>query len=243
MGYLGQCTPCGRVVKTLLKVILLCVLIQGLLAVDGTVPALGAEDERVGFRWAFGALVERDGESRLESVTHDASLRSGERFKMMIELQKPCFVYVIHHSAQGQIALLFPYSMTQFETDYRVGRKYSVPEGDAWFELDEHPGKETLYLLAAPERLKELEGLLSRYASAEASAGEELQKQILETIRGLRKQHRELAAPAERPVTIGGTVRELMVPEAPGRPKLDSIAVDIRSGGTLVRTFTIEHKE
>ncbi|NTV42674.1 MAG: DUF4384 domain-containing protein [Syntrophobacteraceae bacterium] len=243
MGYLGQCTPCGRVVKTLLKVMLLCLLLQAFVAVHWTVSALGADDEKVGFRWALGALVERDGESRLESVTHDASLRSGERFKMMIELQKPCFVYVIHHSAQGQIALLFPYSMTQFETDYRVGRKYSVPEGDAWFELDEHPGKETLYLLAAPERLKELEGLLSRYASAEASAGEELQKQILETIRGLRKQHRELAAPAERPVTIGGTVRELMVPEAPGRPKLDSIAVDIRSGGTLVRTFTIEHKE
>ncbi len=240
---LGRCTPKKKDVKKSAKLVLLCLVLQAFLAVHWAVPAFGVDDERVGFRWALGALVERDGETRLEPVTRDVSLRSGERFKMMIELQKPCFVYVIHHSAQDQVALLFPYNLTQFESDYRVGGRYNVPQGDAWFELDRHPGKETLYLLASPDRLRDLEGLISRNASAEASAKADLQKQILETIRGLRKQHRELAAPAERPVTIGGTVRELMVPQAPGLPKLDSIASDLRSSGIIVRTFTIEHKD
>lgn len=225
------------------KLVLLCLVLQAFLAVHWVIPAFGVDDERVGFRWALGALVERDGETRLEPVARDGSLRSGERFKMMIELQKPCFVYVILHSAQDQVALLFPYNLTQFESDYRVGGRYNVPQGDAWFELDQHPGKETLYLLASPDRLRDLEGLISRHASAEASVKADLQRQILETIRGLRKQHRELASPAERPVTIGGTVRELKVPQAPGLPKLDSIASDLRSSGIIVRTFTIEHKD
>lgn len=243
MEILGRYTPRGKDVKRFAKLMLFCLLLQAFLAVHWIVPAIGADDEKVGFRWALGALVERDGETRLEPVTRDVSLRSGERFKMMIELQKPCFVYVIHHSAQDQVSLLFPYSLAQLESDYRVGRRYNVPQGDAWFELDQHPGKESLYLLASPDRLRDLEGLISQHASAETSAKEEVQKKILETIRGLRKQHRELAAPAERPVTIGGTVRELMVPKALELPKLDSIASDLRSNGIIVRTFTIEHKD
>lgn len=243
METLDRYTPKGNGIQKLSRLVLHCLLLQAFLASHWIVPALGAEGERVAFRWALGALVERDGEARLEPVTRDVSLRSGERFKMMIELQKPCFVYVIHLSAQDQVALLFPYSLAQIESDYRVGRQYNVPEGDGWFELDGHPGKETLYLLASPDRLRDLEGLILRHASAEGPAKEALQKQVLETVQGLRKQHRELAAPAERPVTIGGTVRGLTPPQGPELPKLDSIASDLRSNGIIVRTFTIEHKD
>jgi hypothetical protein len=203
------------------------------------------EEEKVAFRWAFGSLVKSKNASELalESVTQDGALKTGDQFKMMVEPLKKCFVYVIYNNSQGRIKLLFPYGFDQFSSDYEVSKRYYIPQGDdAWLELDNHTGVETFYLIASVERLQPLENLLTLYASSEPSDKPEMAKQILAEIHNTRKQHREVASAAERPVRIGGSIRGLEKPKGTSRPDVSAIANDISSTDFYAKTFTIQHR-
>jgi len=212
-----------------------------LVAGSGGVFASDADDG-VHFRWAFGALVGSGGDRKLEPVTAEASLRSGDQFKMMVELKRPCYVYVIYHNSKDGVRMLFPYILDQIDTGYQVGKKYYIPQGDAWFELDQHVGRESFYLLASVRRLTGLEDLFREYETDDPAKRSEIIKKILEEIRLLKKQHRELAAPAERPVSIGGVIRGLEVPQGGAFPDVGALADDIASAGYVARTYSIEHQ-
>ncbi len=198
--------------------------------------------ETIKFRWAFGALHQSEVEMKLEALGSNSALKTGDQLKMMVELESDCFVYVIHHSSQDEIKLLFPYTLKQLTTDYQQQRKYYIPEGDRWFELDQHVGRETFYLLASRERLVGLERRFELSESADSSRKAELSKEILDEIRTFKKQHRELATAAERPETIGGAVRGFEKAQGMNRPDIAVIANEISAPGFVARTFTIDHQ-
>jgi hypothetical protein len=200
----------------------------------------GENDLNVSFKWAFGALVgkERD----FQPVTRDVALKTGDQLKMMVELQKECFIYLIHYSEGEGIRLLFPYKLQQFDTDYQLSKRYYIPAGDAWFQLDQVAGNEFFHLLASAERLENLEELLLDYESAEADQKPEIATKILAEIRSVKREHKEFAAPAERPVAIGGAIRGMEFSKGAGRPDVATIANNILSTGFIARTFTIEHQ-
>lgn len=205
-------------------------------------PDARAEEETINFKWAFGALAGLGKDQKFEAITKDAVLKTGDRFKMMVELHKECFVYVIHHNAQGELSMIFPYSPQQFDTDYKVSKRYYVPRGDGWFELDQHLGRETFYLLASGQRLLHLEDLFGQYGSSDAGKKSETANLILDELRILKKQHRELATQAERPLTIGGTIRGIEKAQETTPPDISAISEEIRSSGFVARTFAIEHQ-
>jgi hypothetical protein len=201
-----------------------------------------APETNVSLRGAFGALPKDSDGTKLHPITRDTTLRSGDQFKMMVQLQTPCYVYVIHHSSQGEIGLLFPDGVHRFDVNPEVGKRYYIPKEDDWFEFDEQTGRETFYLLAADERLGGLEDLLIRYGNADVQAKPGIAGEIISEIRNIRKKHRELAAPAERPVTIGGAIRGFDIARESKRPDVASIAEEIVSTSLIARTFTIEHQ-
>ncbi len=88
--------------------------------------------------------------------------------------------------------MLFPYEIQQFTSDYKLFKKYYIPQGDKWFELDDVVGQEMFYLLASAKRLFGLEALLREYKSAEAVKKRALAKQILVEIRKEKKQYRKI---------------------------------------------------
>lgn len=196
--------------------------------------------ENVAFRWAFGALV---GKSRtLVPITRDTVLASGDEMKMYVELKKECYIYVIHSSSQGEIGLLFPESFGQFSGDYKLGKNYFVPKGRTWFELDKNTGKETFYLLAASERLIELEAMIGEYQSAATDKKADLAKQIVAEIRDVKRKFRTFTTLAERPVTIGGNIRGVDEAEKAKRPDVSTLATEISASNFYSKTFTIDHK-
>jgi hypothetical protein len=196
--------------------------------------------ENVAFRWAFGALV---GKSRdLVPITRDTVLASGDEMKMYVELKKECYIYVIHSSSQGEIGLLFPESFGQFSGDYKLGKNYFVPKGRTWFELDKNTGKETFYLLAASERLIELEAMIGEYQSATMDKKADLAKQIVAEIRDVKRKFRTFTTLAERPVTIGGNIRGVDEAEKAKRPDVSTLATEISASNFYSKTFTIDHK-
>jgi hypothetical protein len=230
-----------------LRISVLVVAFFTLLFGLGQLPAPGmakAQEEQGGepaveFRWALGALVGAGEEEKLVPIKQDTALKSGDQLKMLVDLEKKCFVYVLHQNARGELKLLFPYSLQQFATSYEVGKKYYIPRGDDWLRLGEEAGSETIHLLASVQRIEAIENLWIQYDSAEALHKPEIAKLILSEIRDEKKQNRELSLQAERPVTIGGNVRSLQEPDP-----LDvaTIADGITANSFYGRTFTIDHQ-
>jgi hypothetical protein len=209
-------------------------------AVEGS-PA-GANPDDVDFRWAFAAMAASDGKTTVQQVTQDISLKSGDQLKMMVELERRCFVYLFHFNSKDGLKLLFPYTLQQFESDYEVHRKYTIPRGDAWFKLDRNAGQEIFYLLASVKRLDGLEKTFLQYESTEPSSRTVAAQAVLDQIRSLRREHREITGPVERPVPIGGALRGVAPVEDPNRFDIATLADEILSSGFVARTYTVEHK-
>lgn len=200
------------------------------------------KQELVCFRWAFGALVGTDKDRRLVAVTRDTVLKSGDQLKMLVELKERCFVYLIYHTGDGKVAMLFPYDLKQFDASYKVLKKYYIPQGNRWFELDKETGLETFYLLASANRLVALEGLYMEYIDADAKRKPGIAEEILKKIRQIKKKHRKFAASAERSIPIGGNVRGIKTGPGERPPDIDSIAAEVSSTHFYSRTFTIDHQ-
>ena len=113
--------------------------------------------DHVCFRWAFGGMISGAEDSQLIPITHDTILKTGDKLKILVDLQSECFVYIFYQSSQEEISLLFP-PKTGTE-DYKALKKYYVPKDYRWFELDDHTGKEIFYLLVAARQLDQLEAL------------------------------------------------------------------------------------
>ncbi len=213
-----------------------------LFSTGGDVIAEQTEEDAVSFRWAFGAMVGSTDDRRLVAITRDTVLKTGDRLKMLIELKNRCFVYLFYRTAEDDICLLFPYDLNLFESDYKTGEKYYIPRGNTWFELDKKVGLETFYLLASAKRLEQLEEQCRKYESAGGEEKKKLAKRLLTEIRNIKKKHRTLAIPAERPIPIGGNVRGGLDEKDAPLPDIDPIASEVCAVNFYSKTFTIEHE-
>ena len=215
----------GRWVVYWCAVVVLILLIPGL---SGMASAQASDENNVSFVWAFVALVEEGKVTQPVPIKEDMQLKTGDQLKMFVELRKPCFVYVIHHGARGEIQRLFPYDIQQFTTDYQTSKTYEIPPNDAWLRINEQAGLETFYLVASAQRLTDLEQLLATYTAAQPAEQPQAAANVLTELRNLLKQHRASMKPG-RPVPIAGNMREGIE------------GVEITAPQLYIETFTIEH--
>ncbi len=198
-------------------------------------------DENIAFQWAFGAVTGEKQE--FVSITRDTTLRTGDDIKMLVNLQRNCYVYVIHSGPSDDITLLFPYSLDQFDKDYAVNKNYYIPIGRRWITFDKTTGKEKFYLLAANERLTDLERLIASYEKGDAAKKETVSKQIASEIRNVKRRFRNFTTLAEKPVTIGGNIRGVGEEEVTERrPDVANIATLISASNFYGKTITIDHR-
>jgi hypothetical protein len=216
--------PCRWVVYVCTAVVL-SLMVPGL---PGTASAQASDENNVSFVWAFEALVAEGNVTKQVQIKEDMKLKTGDQLKMFVELRKPCFVYVIHHGAQGEIQRLFPYDIQQFTIDYQTSKIYEIPPNDAWFRINEQAGLETFYLVASAQRLADLEQLLATYAAAQPAEQPLAATNVLAELRNLLKQHRASMKPG-RPVPIAGNMRKGIE------------GVEITAPQFYIETFTIEH--
>src|SRR5262249_21760570 len=155
---------------------------------------------------------------------------TGDQLKMFVELRKPCFVYVFHHGAQGEVQLLFPYNIQQLTADYQPDKLYEIPPADGWFRLNEQVGRETFYIVASAQRLLDLEKLVDAYTPAKPAEQPQVATTIVTELRNLIKQHRS-SMPPGRPVPIAGNMRDPQGIEG----------LEITAANFYSKTFTIEH--
>lgn len=198
-------------------------------------------DANLQFQWAFGALKKANG-SKFEAVERDTVLKSGDQIKFFLKVDKNCFVYLIYSSSQGELSVLFPYRFKLQSAEYTVAGHHYIPNGDQWFELDEHTGEEKFYLLGSASRLMPLEALINDYESADTAKKPALVQAILAEIRKLRKENLKFKTYAERPVNIIGNLRGTEKAETAEPQDIAKFAVEISADTFYSRTFTIDHQ-
>ena len=231
-----------RAIGRILRINFICIFMAFFFSSQIAAAAESAEKkENVKIHWAFGALTGSGSNRELVRIEKDTTLKSGDQFKMMVVLKSMCFVYLIYHGSIGEIQLLFPDTLKQFSTNYHIDQKYYIPQSDLWFALDEHTGLETFYLLISKTRLSELEDLLQKYQSSSLSKKPEVVHEIIDQIKQIRKQHFSLSAKAERPISIGGSVRG-MQKQSTSLQDIADLSVEISATDFFGRTFTIEHE-
>jgi hypothetical protein len=228
----------------LLAVVLSCFVV-GFRFSDQPVASTSAfqqSDANIGFEWAFGVLASKGKVLIPVPITCDTVLKSGDEIKMMVKLTKDCYVYLVHYGSTGEINLLFPYGIRQFQTDYAIDKNYYVPKGRNWSVLDKNTGKEVFFLVASTERLLDLEVKLGNYFSADPADRKPLAQGVVSEIRGLRNRYSTFATLAEKPVTIGGNIRSTDTVKVARRPDVADIATQISAKNFFSKTITIDHQ-
>jgi hypothetical protein len=206
------------------------------------IPAVQENDANIEFDWAFGVLGYNGKTPVPIPITRDTVLKSGDEIKMMVKITKECYVYAVYLDSQGDLSLLFPYSIRQLQTDYIVSKPYYIPKGRNWMMLDENTGKEIFFLVGSTERLLDLEVKIGNYYSADPSNRKPLADEVVSEIRGLRKRYSTFATIAEKPLSIGGNIRSTDTVKVVGRVDVADIASHISANNFYSKTITIDHQ-
>ncbi|HIJ67967.1 MAG TPA: DUF4384 domain-containing protein [Deltaproteobacteria bacterium] len=192
--------------------------------------------------WAFGAIRASSNPPKVEPVRTKMVLSSGDKLKMMIQLRRKCFVYLIHRDSQGDFTMLFPYSLKQFDTDYQTARNYYAPKGEAWFQLDSRTGNETFYLIASDQRLLDIEYTYEKYASSEESKKQNLAGQMLSELNMITETHLASSEGVEKLADKESVLRGFE--RATGADPTDIVALarEISFDNIYSETFVVDHR-
>jgi hypothetical protein len=209
---------------------------------SASTPTVQQNNVNIEFDWAFGVLGYNGKIPIPIPITRDTVLKSGDEMKMMVKMTKDCYVYAVYLDSQGDLSLLFPYSIRQLQTDYVAAKTYYIPKGRNWMVLDKNTGKEIFFLVGSAERLLDLEVKLGNYYSADPSNRKPLADEVVSEIRGLRKRFSTFATIAEKPLTIGGNIRSTDTVKVMRRPDVADIATQISAQNFYSKTITIDHQ-
>jgi hypothetical protein len=190
-------------------------------------------------RWVMAGIEKGADPAHPISISPETTLRTGDKLKMYLKAVNKCFFYLFYHNPEGQLRLIYPDALPSGAL--ASGTRLTVPQGDQWFELDEQTGTETFHVLVSPTPLRAIETLYEDYRQHASKNGSSAVR-LITAIDRLRNQQRPLTSKAERPLSIGGTIR--------GGPdtgtdttesRLDNLAENIASANVFCRTYTIEH--
>lgn len=190
-------------------------------------------------RWVMAGIEKDADPARPISISPEATLRTGDKIKMYLKAVHKCFFYLFYHNPEGQLQLIYPDSLPS--EGLVSGTQLTVPQGDQWFELDEQTGTETFHVLVSPTPLRSIETLYEDYRQRASDNGYPAAR-IISAIERLRIQQRPLTSKAERPLSIGGTIRGAADKGAETTEnRLDRLAENIATANVFCRTYTIEH--
>jgi hypothetical protein len=149
----------------------------------------------VSFTWALAALRGQGLDGTWVKITDDDSatasndLQAGDKLKMMVEILNPCFVYVLRLDSEERLEVLFPSKLPHRMIDSDPGTRHFIPQ-EGWLKLGAASGEETFYVVAADQRLGDLERSLGEYETASSDAARELKLEAtLDLVAELQAKH------------------------------------------------------
>jgi Domain of unknown function (DUF4384) len=100
-----------------------------------------------------------DPATNILKIEPGTTLRSGDKIKIFFSSNMDCYVYIFQYGSTGLASTIFPNKQIAMSNKINGTDKYSIPPGEQWFFLDKNSGKESLYLIASVEPVKDLDAL------------------------------------------------------------------------------------
>ena len=89
------------------------------------------------------------------------TVTSGQKFRIHVQPNSDCYLYVLHVDGGNQTQVLFPHGKIGVSNRVRGSATCRVPEGTTWYWFDDNKGTETFYLVASYTPLTGLETILA----------------------------------------------------------------------------------
>ncbi|MBU0481431.1 MAG: DUF4384 domain-containing protein [Proteobacteria bacterium] len=124
------------------------------------VPCAGA-DEKVVFSWGF-FLKSADGLVKSLDFDGPESVGKGDLLRVYLQLHEKSYVYVFLYDSRKDLYQVFPPSPDFYGHAFPAWQKYYIPSAREWFTLDGSPGVEKFFILAANNRLMDIEELAGK---------------------------------------------------------------------------------
>jgi hypothetical protein len=116
-----------------------------------------------------------DGYQRVE-FRPGVTLLSGDQLKIRFAADRDGFLYIINFDSSGKTQIIFPHSEISLSNRIEAGKLYEIPDdSEQWYFLDNVPGKETMYLIAAPFQIQNLDQLVAHFTGEQPRANSRYQ--------------------------------------------------------------------
>jgi len=99
-------------------------------------------------------MLERMKDSRWTAVDPRLVLHGGDEVRFRFHSNRPGYLYVVNHDAEGRDTWLFPTPDTGERNAIEANKDYVVPATAGVFQIAEHAGYETTYWILSPEELR-----------------------------------------------------------------------------------------
>lgn len=187
----------------------------------------------VRFQWA---IMKRsaDGGRQFIPAKRPLTLATGDSLKLYVRPETNLCLYILLMDSSDALYAVFPPGGEPAKA-LAAGTETVIPPGDQWFELDQAPGVETFHVVASPSPLPSLEAQCRRLRGLGQPQDAQAQKAVLAELRVLSQKHSRLAAMAEKPISIAGTMRSAD-PSAP--PEINQVS----ASGFASKIIHVEHK-
>ncbi|MDP6634697.1 MAG: DUF4384 domain-containing protein [Phycisphaerae bacterium] len=176
-----------------------------------------------------------------------STVRSGQKFKIRLQANSDCFVYVLLYDSAGDAGVLFPHRKIRIGNKVRGAVSYEVPEAAKWYWFDDKPGTETFYLVASYTPMRSLDAIVAkmeqvggRRAPLARSARKEIDEVIVKGMsstgsKGYRPKGYNIADRG-----VGGVVDVgLGGPARTGAGAIDNV---VTGHATVVKKITLLHR-
>ena len=175
-----------------------------------------------------------------------ATVASQQKFKIRIQPNSDCFLYVLLLNSRNELDVLFPHARIGLSNDVRGGVRYTIPGPAKSYRFDANTGTETFYAVASYKPLKDLGRILLKTPEAGAQRAGQAQAaktQIEGTVtRGMTRRGSSEFLPKGFAIQRrGGGTADLGWGT---RAEMDArVAKCIAHGyATVVKTLTLRHK-
>lgn len=123
-------------------------------------------------------------ESLGKALPSPAVLKSGDGFALRLKPQGATWIYVLLVDSSGATTRLYPARLTG--TENPVSRELVVPsDGARELYLDDHPGRERIFVYASTRRVDSIERLVGEVAEGGAAAPGTLKAEVAGRVAGM----------------------------------------------------------
>lgn len=87
---------------------------------------------------------------KLQKVNANRSFKSGEKFKIVVNVKKPSYLYILNEDSSGNLARQI-YPEQGQHVFFKARKKVTLPK-EGYFVFDDEPGTEYLFIYASEEK-------------------------------------------------------------------------------------------